>query len=496
MLAINSKQKSNFLRNTALGRIIDRSLFAKFFLACASIIVVSFFVFGIVMIIFSIRYSNSEKEKLYLNNARKISESFSSVTSEEDEQILLSMLQMTAYNLDANIYICFSDGRIWRTVNPYIVAGSDNKISKSIMSQINNRHEIIEEGTLGGFFDTTYTTGGVPIYTRDHSNVVGAVFVCSKGGNLTKTISDIFKIFILSLMMTLLLSFIAIYFVTARLIKPLRQMNSAAASFSKGDFSARIPVSSSDEIGQLSASFNNMAQSLASLEEMRSSFVGNVSHELKTPMTSISGFIDGILDGTIPPEKHNYYLKIVSDEVKRLSRLVRSFLDIARIEAGELKINPTEFDIVELTRRVIIGFEQQIDKKSLEIRGLDFDNQIMVYADFDLTYQIVYNLIDNAVKFSNEGGYIEINIAKEKKKVYVGIKNSGMGIPSAELPYVFDRFYKTDKSRSRDRKGVGLGLYIVKSVLNKQGEDIVVRSVEGQYCEFVFTLKDASKITN
>lgn len=450
--------------------------------------VISFIVLGAAMVIFSINYSNSEKENLYIENARNIAD-FS--MRDNELSVFLRTLQLFSSNLDANIYICKSDGTIAYMVNKFVVLNSGGKMSKSIMKELNNRHEIKEEGTLGGFYDTIYTSVGVPVLSSDHSEVVGAVIISSKGGGFLKTIRNIFKIFIFCLLLILILSFIAIYFMTARLIKPLRQMSAAAASFSKGDFSVRIPVNGSDEIGQLSASFNNMAQSLASLEEMRSSFVGNVSHELKTPMTSIAGFIDGILDGTIPAEKRDYYLKIVSDEVKRLSRLVRSFLDIARIEAGELKINPIEFDIVELARRVIIGFERQIDEKALEIRGLDMECEVKVFADFDLTYQIVYNLIDNAVKFSNAGGYIEINIAAKKKKVYVGIKNSGMGIPSADLPYVFDRFYKTDKSRSRDRKGVGLGLYIVKSVLNKQGQDIVVRSVEGDYCEFVFTLSEA-----
>jgi signal transduction histidine kinase len=218
-----------------------------------------------------------------------------------------------------------------------------------------------------------------------------------------------------------------------------------------------------------------------------------VSHELKTPMTSIAGFIDGILDGTVPEEKREYYLNIVSDEVKRLSRLVHQFLDIARIEAGELKINPTQFDVEETVRRVIVGFEYAINEKKLVVRGLDesADVQMMVYADPDLTHQTLYNLVDNAVKFADNGGYIEINVVRRGKQVYISVKNSGMGIPQQELPFVFNRFFKTDKSRSFDRKGVGLGLYIAKTVLNIQKEDIVVKSVEGEFCEFVFTLRSA-----
>jgi signal transduction histidine kinase len=453
--------------------------------------VMSFIVLGTALVVLTSRYSNSEKESLFLDNARKMSKSVVSISgSEQAQSFLFLTLEMSAYNLDATIYICRDTGQLIYVVTAQNVdAHPSGEIGKTIMATINSGNEIKEESTLGGFFSSSYTNAGAPIVSADGTGE-GGIFVCSKSGGLSKIISGVFKIFIFCVCMILIFAFIAIYFVTSRLVRPLRQMSCAAQSFSKGDFSARIPVRGHDEIGQLAVAFNNMASSLTSLEEMRSSFVANVSHELKTPMTSIAGFIDGILDGTIPQQKENYYLKIVSDEVKRLSRLVRSFLDIARIEAGEFKINPTEFDVMELIRRVMVGFEQPISKKSLDIRGIDNDDKFMVSADFDLTYQIVYNIVDNAVKFANEDGYIEINVAAKDKKVYVGIKNSGMGIPASDLPYVFDRFYKTDKSRSRDRKGVGLGLYIVKTVLNMQDQDIVVKSIEGEFCEFVFTLRE------
>jgi len=455
----------------------------------------SFIVLGTAMVVLSIRYNNTEKENLFLYNAETLSKSVVEMVESGDQRsasYLGMTLQMSAANLDATIYVCDSNGKVNLIVSSNgLISNSNSSISKSVMSIINKRMTIKEESTLGGFFNTSYTCAGVPAISSDGSSVEYAVFVCAKSSSSLKIVSGIFNIFIYCVCMILVLAFVAIYFVTSRLTRPLRQMSSAARSFSKGDFSTRIPVESNDEIGQLSVAFNNMAASLSSLEEMRSSFVANVSHELKTPMTSISGFIDGILDGTIPPDKENHYLQIVSDEVKRLSRLVKSLLDAARIEAGEFKINPTDFDVMELVRRVIIGFEQSIDKKALDIRGLGNENKFMVTSDFDITYQIVYNLVDNAVKFANDGGFIEINLAAKGKKVYISVKNSGMGIPENDLPYVFDRFYKTDKSRSRDRKGVGLGLYIVKTVLNMQGQDIVVKSVEGEFCEFVFTLLQA-----
>lgn len=261
----------------------------------------------------------------------------------------------------------------------------------------------------------------------------------------------------------------------------------ATQSFAKGDFSVRVPVQDFDEIGQLSLAFNNMAASLSTMESMRRSFVANVSHELKTPMTSIGGFIDGILDGTIPQEKHSYYLRIVSEEVKRLSRLVKAMLNIARIEAGETSITPVSFNIVDLICQTLFNFEYLIDNKGINIEGLEGD-PVYVDADKDLIHQVLYNLIENAVKFCNERGHITFNISADGRYAYISVLNSGYGISMEEIPHVFERFYKTDKSRGVDKTGVGLGLYIVKSIINLHGTDINVRSVQGEYCEFVFSL--------
>ena len=189
------------------------------------------------------------------------------------------------------------------------------------------------------------------------------------------------------------------------MVRPLREMSVAAKKFGQGDFTSRIEVTSDDEIGQLAMALNNMAQSLSQLESMRRSFVANVSHELKTPMTSIGGFIDGILDGTIPRSEEKKYLRIVSEEVQRLSRLVRSMLNLSRIEAGELKLNRQQLNIVDTICQTLFTFEQSIEQKRLDIRGLDV-GKVMVDADADLIHQVVYNLIENAVKFVSEDGYL------------------------------------------------------------------------------------------
>ena len=255
-----------------------------------------------------------------------------------------------------------------------------------------------------------------------------------------------------------------------------------------GDFSYRLPVKGKDEIAELAASLNSMAVSLSAVEGMSRSFVANVSHELKTPMTTIAGFIDGILDGTIPDEKRNYYLKIVSDEVKRLSRLVKSMLDLSRIDSGQLKLKPVTFDLTTVIGNALVMSEQRIDEKHITITGLEDCPPLEVYGDFDLIGQVVYNLLDNAIKFTNDGGEIGFRLEKRDGRTYFAIRNSGIGISAQELPHIFERFYKSDKSRSLDKKGVGLGLYIVKSVINLHGGEIIVRSIEGEYCEFEFWL--------
>ena len=231
-----------------------------------------------------------------------------------------------------------------------------------------------------------------------------------------------------------------------------------------------------------------MADALDKLESSRRSFVANVSHELKTPMTSIAGFIDGILDGTIPKEKEDYYLKIVSDEVRRLSRLVVAMLNMSKIESGDFQMKPKPYNLSDQIIHILLTFEQKIEKKNIEIRGLDNLEPHHIVADTDMIYQVIYNLFDNAVKFTNDGGYIEINVADVGDNVQVSIKNSGEGIDASELSRVFERFYKVDKSRSLDAKGAGLGLYIVKTMVEMHGGRIFARSDSKTEAEFVFTL--------
>ena len=273
--------------------------------------------------------------------------------------------------------------------------------------------------------------------------------------------------------------------------KPLRQMSSAAKKFAVGDFSARVEVNSDDEIGELANAFNYMADSLSSSEGMRRTFISNVSHELKTPMTTIAGFIDGMLDGTIPPERQPHYMKIVSNEVKRLSRLVTSMLSLSRIDRGELRVSPQKFDLFSMLITILASYEQKIVEKKLHITGLENFKSITVFADPDLMYQVIYNLIENAVKFTNEGGTLHFGVEETRYDTSVSISNTGPGIPPEDIRFIFDRFYKTDKSRSIDKKGMGLGLFIAKTIMRLHGGDIFVESRVNELTTFTIRLPRA-----
>jgi len=305
---------------------------------------------------------------------------------------------------------------------------------------------------------------------------------------MDELLNAMIKTIIMSSLWLMLAALIAVYIISERLVSPLRAMSRASREFAAGHFDVRVPVTGCDEVAELAEAFNNMASSLEHSEEMRRMFLANVSHDLRTPMTTISGFIDGIIDGAIPPEKHEYYLGVIASEVRRLSRLVSSLLDITRIQAGERKFNMMPFDICEQAREIIISSEQRLEEKKLDVVfDADADN-IYVAADRDAIHQILYNICDNAIKFSREGGRYEIGIHEKGGKVTVSVYNEGVGIETEDLPYVFDRFYKSDKSRGLDKTGVGLGLYIARTIIEAHKEKIWVESEYGKWCRFSFTL--------
>ena len=444
---------------------VQKSIFTRYLAITMGIVVLSFIMLGTVMMAFFSQYWKNEKRDLLTQNAASIAEmsnAFLSKTSEDTYQlqttVLKTFIDAFSTSIDADIFITDLEGNILLGNYPNSKLSQPQSVPQQTVSLA---AQGMYEGrnTFGGLYRSPSFIIGVPMYAGENKDMcVGAVFAATSVSTVSAFQGEALQMFLVAAAAALGITFIVVGAFAYRLVQPLRQMSAAARTFGGGDFSVRVPVTSADELGQLALSFNNMANSLSNSEGTRRSFIANVSHELKTPMTTIAGFIDGILDGTIPKEQEDKYLHIVSDEVKRLSRLVKSMLDLSRIDSGEMQLHPTNFDITNTIVTTLLTFEQKIDEKGIEIRGLEEARPQMVLGDQDLLHQVVYNLIEN----------------------------TGPGIAPEDLPMIFERFYKTDKSRSRDKNGMGLGLYIVRTILKLHGGDIAVSSAVGQFCRFEF----------
>jgi signal transduction histidine kinase len=389
------------------------------------------------------------------------------------------------------------NSRIWIVDVYYQVAGvskpADSKmigsqiIINEISSVLKNGIVVRKEGLFTDKFQTPMLTVMFPL--EINNQIVGAAIMNTPVADIKSALDKIYMFIWLSALLAIILSTFIIYYFSQRiLVKPLYEINKTARKISNGEFEKRVEISSKDEIGQLAESFNYMADALQNLENLRRDFIANISHELRSPITSIRGFIQGILDGTIPEDKRNHYLNIVLNESKRLTRLISDVLDLSRLESGEFSIGTSSFDLNELIRLTILRFENEIESKKLNVDVVLSGETLLVTADMDRIGQVISNLIDNAIKFTGEGGEIGISTKITGKKVIVSVRDTGAGIPEDELKLIWDRFHMVDKSRTTKR-GTGLGLSIARQIIKQHGEEIWAESKEGEGSVFSFTLK-------
>lgn len=480
-----------------------KSVFAKYMIAFMAIILASFSILTLIVgsIVRTHSDSNTEADLSriaqsvdYLLKSEYSESSYSSIGEYiKNEQAATENIVSAITRHTRNIFVLIIDtnGNILFAdkTAPEKYASKDS-VGKLPEADLKVRFDS-KGSDFGGLLSEKHYSYAIPL--PDEGSPECVIYACTPQSYTAGVIGSLNRMILMTSMWVMIAAIIASYFISERIARPIRAMSRAAREFAAGHFDVRVPVIGDSEISELAMAFNNMASSLATLEDTRSTFLANVSHDLRTPMTTISGYIDGILDGAIPPEKEAYYLEIVASEVRRLSRLVSSLLDISRIEAGERKFNMQPFDICEMARQVLISFETRIDQKKLDV-SFECDNEHeTVIADRDAIHQILYNICDNAVKFSREGGKYALKIEDRDKKIYVSVYNEGEGIAAEDIPHIFDRFYKGDKSRGKDKTGVGLGMYITKTIIDAHGEKISVNSKQGQYCEFVFTLKKAGK---
>ena len=509
-----------------MKHIASRSLFTKYLFVTSTVLICSLIIFGIIMSTLISNRWRSEKQQQLADNAHIVADRMNAyvipvptrtgeginatiqyVVTDTGKEKLRSTLGILSSSCGADIFIVDAQGTTVICSEEYLRADTSDdeefrcrhqkkNISPSVIAAAARVREYRVTDRLGGIYDQNPFIVAVPFVAGGDVGkeyIAGFVFVASSASAISDFRSDVSRIVVVAVLIAAIISFCMVYMLTYKQVKPLREMVKAAQKYSDGDFTMRINFKSENEVGQLADALNEMGAKLAESETINRSFIANISHELKTPMTNISGYVNGLLDGTIPYEQQDKYLRIISDETKRLARLVRSMLDLSRIDSGAMQLKKQKFNLSEVIFQALLSFEHRIEEKHIEVQGFDGLDAITVNGDADLIHQVLYNLFDNAVKFTNEGGFIRVKASVQNKVVTVSISNSGIGVSTEELSHIFERFYKTDKSRSFDRQGVGLGLYIVKTIVTLHGGRIHAEGSEGNYCNIIFTLPEASE---
>ena len=469
-----------------------KSSFSRSFSTIATILLLALTVLGASFQMLVKEYLTDNAVDALTKDARIISDlaaAYSIDGSLSSRDFLLN-LDVASQISDADFVIFDSQG--YPLMCSDMMAGCQHeniRLSEGYMHKVLANGSDTDTGIIKGLYSDHRYVVAFPITGNEGTG--GIVIVSTPTAATTQILNRISNIFLTAAVFVVMIAVLAVSIFARRESQPLRDLARTANAFGHGNLDARFRLEEgySEELQELALAFNNMASSLQKSEYQRQEFVANVSHELKTPMTTISGYVDGILDGTIPESRRNYYLQIVSDETKRLSRLVRSMLDISQLqkEQGIPEEKKMHFDLEETLGQVLITFEKKITDKALEVEVELPEHPVYTFANRDYITQVIYNLLDNAVKFCPQGGTLGLRIREGGNKAYVSVSNEGDTIPPEELPLLFDRFHKLDKSRSKNRDGWGLGLYIVKTIVCSHGENISVTSRDGK-TEFTFTM--------
>ena len=474
-----------------------KSIYLRNFTATALLVLTCFILVAFSFVGIGRLYLIREYKSDMVASAEEVSRTAAAVGQNDSMNSWLLSMIISAISRSTGNHIFITDA------NGLVVSCSDQTpmckhygtlLPEDIMAEIKSGQET-EISTLGGMYTNPRYIVTHEITRETDGELMGYVFVTNAPDNILSNWSTFVLIATVIAVLVLCMSLAVSLVYSKRMARPLDEIAAASRKFARGDFSVRVKQQEdpTDEMGALIDSFNKMADSLQNAENRRSEFIANVSHELRTPMTTIAGFADGILDGTIPKDQETKYLTSIRDETRRLSRLVRDMLDASQTRARAADPSKrTVFDLTELVLQTLLSFEARATQKNLDVDPQLPENHIMVIADKDAITRVIYNLLDNAVKFATPGSCLTLRLYRDAQKAYVSIKDIGETIPPDDLPFIFDRFHKSDRSRSLDKDGVGLGLYLVKSIINSHDEDIAVKSEDGA-TEFVFTLKLAEK---
>ena len=450
------------------------------FMLTASVVMLTLALLGSAFFALTYSYAVDERSEQMQSKATIVSHMVSSYIESGSLTGLRELANIASNVTDAQFLICNTDGDLLLTTDPTL-ANRVLTMPQEVIDGAMSGDAYTTRTTLGGIYEETHFVVGVPI--ESNGALVGFVLAVTGARALTTMWRTFIGLFVVSA------------WVSMRQSRPIHEMAEATRRFADGNFDVRMHnYEGVTEISELTEAFNSMADSLQETERQRREFIANVSHELKTPMTTIAGYTDGILDGTIPPEQEKEYLRIISDEARRLSRLVRRMLEVSQLQSHDLTRTKAPFDVCESMRRVLISMEKKITDRGLDVDADIPDGSIMVLGDNDLITQVIYNLLENATKFARAGSALYLGVTTLNGKALVSVRNEGDTIPAEEIPLLFERFHKSDKSRSEDKDGVGLGLYVVKTILEKHKEHIAVTSENG-LTTFTFTITLAGGLT-
>ena len=463
-----------------------KTLYLKLILAY-----IIFFMFGFMVVAtfasnMTIDHLKKSKADSLYREAVLIANTYASdlYNSEISLEAVKSQLDALDAYLDATLWIINPSGRM------ILDSSSPLDLENEIM--IENFDPTVTEGsyyTTGNFFNTfreEMLSVFAPI-TSDYK-VKGYVVIHSSMQDIRAEADTLLNISYITLVVLFLLSLIILIFFTEIVYLPLRKITLATEQYASGNMHYEFSVESEDEMGYLAAMLSYMASEIARSEDDQKKFVANVSHDFRSPLTSIKGYLEAMIDGTIPPEMHEKYLTIVLNETERLRKLTNSLLTLNNLNTAGMMLNKTDFDINKTIRSVAASFEGTCRAKTIAIELVLTGEEMYVVADVDKIQQVLYNLLDNAIKFSHHNSVIKLETTEKHNKVFVSVKDSGIGIPKDDLKLIWDRFYKSDLSRGKDKKGTGLGLSITKEIIRSHGENINVISTEGVGTEFIFSL--------
>ncbi len=468
------------------------SIYFRNFLATAVLVLCCFLVIGIAFFVIGENYLVDDTIDRLDINANEVVRTATAISRDGDlsNWELRMSISSVATSSGNHIFICDQTGVIISCSDKQLhCRDHEGKTVPEKYLRLAGTSRLVDEITdLGGIYSTDRFVLAKPINIGD--STAGYVFVSTDDASVLGAWNAFIGVILAVSIAVMLIAILMSLLFSKKMAEPLDQLARASRKVAHGDFTARVEKvgKRSGELGTLVDSFNSMTDALQKSDENRRELIANISHELRTPMTTIAGFADGILDGTIPKDQEERYLRKIADETHRLSRLVRNMLDLSQTESKATdKTRRTKFDISELTLQTLLSFEGRAEEKQLDVDPQLPEDPIMVFADSDSITQVIYNLTDNAIKFAEKGSTITIRIYKKDGKAFVAVKNRGETIPPDDLPHIFDRFHKSDRSRSMDKDGVGLGLYLVKTILNSHDEDIAVSSRDG-VTVFVFTL--------